>query len=397
MISAISTATHAALLTLCFLSSAAAFAEFSGNIGIESRYFFKDALFPEQNENLTGSINFQPEFRYQWNNGNNGFTFIPFARVDSEDDERTHTDIRELYFLGVKDDFEWRIGINKVFWGVAEFQHLVDIINQTDSVENIDGEDKLGQPMLHLSLNKDLGLFEVFLLPYFRERTFAGGDGRLRPSLEIDTDNPIYQSSNEENHIDYALRWSHYVGNFDVGLSWFDGTSREPIFQLAPGHSSLVPFYQQIEQAGLDLQYTGDSWLWKLETIHRDDLKESFWAAGGGFEYTFVGIKDSDADLGVLMEYHYDDRDTNQAAFRNDIFIGTRLAMNDTQSTELLAGIGYDLDDQSRSFRVEASRRIGDSIKVNLEAQYFSQLDSKNPLFDLRQDSHLQLEFVWYF
>ena len=386
-----------ALLILCLTASTLSRAEFSGNIGIEGRYFIEDPLFAEQSEDFTGSISIQPEFRHQWNNGDNGITFIPFARVDSEDDERTHADIRELYFLDVNGDWEWRIGINKIFWGVLEFQHLVDIVNQTDTVENIDGEDKLGQPMLHLGLNKDFGLVEFFVLPYFRERTFAGEEGRLRSGLVVDTDNVTYQSSDEENHIDYALRWSHYFGNFDIGISWFDGTSREPIFQLSDDQSSLVPFYQQIEQAGLDLQYTGEEWLWKLEAIHREGLNENFWAAGAGFEYTFVGINESDADLGVLMEYQYDQRDKNQAALQNDLFFGTRLAMNDVQSTELLAGFGYDLDDQSRSFRLEASRRFGDSVKVNLEAQYFSQVDSENVLFDLRQDSHLQLEIVWYF
>jgi len=385
------------LNTVLAVYSNNAFSEWSGNVAVESRYFIHDAQFPGQEDDLTGSISLQPEFRQQWKNGDAGFTFIPFVRVDSSDDERSHADIRELYFLQVKDELEFRLGINKVFWGVLEFQHIVDIINQTDAVENIDGEDKLGQPMLHLSVNKDLGLFEVFLLPYFRERTFAGKDGRLRPALAVDTDNPRYQSSDEENHFDYALRWSHYFGNYDVGISWFDGTARQPAFQISEDRMSLVPFYYQIEQTGLDLQYTGEQWLWKLESIYRQSINDSIWAAGAGFEYTFIGINDSDADLGILMEYHYDERNESQAAFQNDLFTGARLVMNDVQSTEFLAGLGFDLDDQSRSFRLEASSRIGDSIKLNLEAQYFSQIDDENLLSDFSNDSHLQLELVWYF
>ena len=372
-------------------------AEFSGNIAIEGRYFSDDGLFFEQDENSSASISFQPEFRHQWNNGNNGFTFIPYARLDSLDDERTHADIRELFFLSVNNNWEWRLGLNKVFWGVLEFQHIVDIINQTDAVENLDTEDKLGQPMLHLGINKDSGLYEVFLLPYFRERTFPGADGRLRSGLVVDTDNPLYESSDEEQHFDFALRWSHYFGNNDIAISWFDGTAREPIFQLNQDQTLIVPFYQQIEQFGLEYQYTGEEWLWKLEAIHQTGLTENFWAAGAGFEYTFVGINQSNADLGVLMEYHYDERDADQSALQSDLFFGARLALNDIQSSELLAGIGVDLDDQSRSIRVEASRRMGDSIKINLETQYFSKIDSDNVLYDLRNDSHIQLEFVWYF
>jgi hypothetical protein len=50
----------------------------------------------------------------------------------------------------------------------------VDIINQTDLVENIDGEDKLGQPMVHFSYFGDWGVVDFFLLPYLRERTYPG-------------------------------------------------------------------------------------------------------------------------------------------------------------------------------------------------------------------------------
>lgn len=374
-----------------------ALSEWSGNLAAESRYFIDNGQFPGQDNNMTGSVSLQPEYRHRWENGNAGITFIPFVRIDSADQERSHADIRELYFIRVKNDIEYRVGINKVFWGVLEFQHLVDIINQTDTVENIDGEDKLGQPMLHLSANKEAGLFEIFLLPYFRERTFAGPDGRLRSGIFVNKDNVSYQSSREEYHFDYALRWSRYFGNYDAGLSWFDGTARQPVLQFSQDAESLVPFYQQIEQAGLDLQYTGEQWIWKLESIHQQSLFNSYRAAGAGFEYTFIGINDGNADLGILMEYHYDERSRKQAAFQNDLFLGARLAFNDVQSTELLAGVGYDLDDKSRSVRLEASRRLGDSLKLNLEGQYFSQIDPGNLLFDISGDSHLLIELAWYF
>ena len=86
------------------------------------------------------------------------------------------------------------------------------IWNQPDAVADIDGEDKLGQPMVNLEMQCDLGLVGVYLLPYFRERSFAGADGCLRTPLPVDTDAAEYKSSDEVNHIDLALRYSHYVG-----------------------------------------------------------------------------------------------------------------------------------------------------------------------------------------
>ena len=100
------------------------------------------------------------------------------------DGERTHFDVRELYWETFGETWDLRIGIARVFWGVVETQHLVDIINQTDTVENSDGEDKLGQPMINLSLVRDWGTVDLFVLPGFRERTFRGVSGVCVPSRE---------------------------------------------------------------------------------------------------------------------------------------------------------------------------------------------------------------------
>jgi len=144
----------------------------SGFIEAEARFFFNESLFLEQYRD-NGSLAVQLEYYHEWENGSS-FTFTPYARFDSADSERTHFDIRELNYLWLDDDWELRLGFSKVFWGATEFVHLVDIINQTDLIENIDAEDKLGQPMANLSLVQDWGIIDFFLLPWFRERTFPG-------------------------------------------------------------------------------------------------------------------------------------------------------------------------------------------------------------------------------
>lgn len=247
------------LTLLLFFCSFSTFAnEWSGNVSLEHRYFNKDGLASQFNNYTSASI--QPEWFHEWDSGKQNFIFVPFVRWDQHDDERTHFDIRELSWLKVFDESELRIGLRKVFWGVTESQHLVDIINQTDLVENMDGEDKLGQPMINYAFINDWGTIDLFVLPYFRERTFVGINGRLRTAPYVNTDNSIYESSDKEKHIDYAIRWAHSLGDWDVGLSYFDGTSRTPSF-TGPfidtnGNSALRPVYYQLQQVGLDLQAT---------------------------------------------------------------------------------------------------------------------------------------------
>jgi len=373
--------------------------ELSGYVSAEGRFFVNEATFQGQ-ESVSGSLAIAPELYHQWENGS-ALTFVPYARLDGTDSERTHFDIRELNYLLLGETWELRIGVGKVFWGTTEFVHLVDIVNQTDFVEDIDGEAKLGQPMAHLALVNDWGVIDMFALPSFRERTFPGPDGRPRFGLRVDTDHPVYESDDEEHHTDYAFRYSHYIGALDFGVSCFTGTGREPSF--LPGTDSrgqpvLIPFYELIDQTGVDLQVVAGQWLLKLEAIHRTGQGEDFTALIGGFEYTLVGLSGSAIDLGIIGEWAYDDR--GKAATtpnEEDIMAGIRVTLNDPAGSEILAGLAQDADSSARIISVEASRRFGSNVKASLEAYAFVDLPIGDPLYYLRDDDYVSLEIAYYF
>ncbi|MCF6338745.1 MAG: hypothetical protein L3J84_12490 [Gammaproteobacteria bacterium] len=398
-------ALSAALLCIPAFSYAG---EWSGYISGEFRAFANSPTDARQHDNNL-SFSAQPEYYTDWDNGRQSFTVVPFVRWDENDDERSHVDIRELTWLKAADTWELRAGIRKVFWGVTESQHLVDIINQTDLVEATDGEEKLGQPMINLALIRDWGTLDLFVLPGFRERTFPGEKGRLRVSPRVDTDQAIYESGDKEQHIDYAARWAHYLGDWDIGLSYFNGTSRDPRFafgQNNKGQPVLIPIYDLIEQWGLDLQATLGDWLWKFEAINRSGQvdrsgqSKSYTALTAGFEYTFIGIANSNADLGVISEVLYDERgDDALTPFADDILLASRLTLNDEQSTEFLLGMIFDSDDAARLLTLESSRRFGDNWKITLEGQAFINIPDINTelLVGVRRDNYLQLEIARYF
>ncbi len=156
----------AALLVWATLAPAWA-GDWSGDIGLEVRAFQHEALYPAQG-NGGLSLYAAPEYSLDWDDGDQRILLAPFARLDSADSERSHFDLREFYWRKSFASAELSIGLRKVFWGVTESRHLVDIINQTDFVENLDTEDKLGQPMLSLRLVKDWGNLEFFVMPFFR-------------------------------------------------------------------------------------------------------------------------------------------------------------------------------------------------------------------------------------
>ncbi len=325
---------------------------------------------------------------------------VLFGRVDHADSARTHFDVRELWLETFSGDWMVGAGVGKAFWGVTESRHLVDIVNQTDSVENLDGEDKLGQPMLHLSYASDaFGTFDLFLAALQRKRTFPGRKGRLAPSIPISTDDVTYESPLGRGHVDLAARWSHTFGELDIGLSYFYGTSREPV--LEPRMSADGPYlaqrYDLIHQAGLDAQWTTGGWLLKLESIGRVGQGDAFAAVTGGFEYTFTQVVAS-ADLGVLLEYSYDGRDNGTFnLFDNEAFGGVRFALNDEQSTQVLIGAAVDVTNGSTFLSVEASRRFFDSFKLAIESRWFFSSDETDPAFVIRHDDYAQIELAYHF
>lgn len=374
--------------------------EISGKLDVQARAYLDKGMYSRQNYQEQLSLSVQPEFYWQWNNSQDSVTFKPFYRYDQQDDERSHADIRELLWNHVGDDWELKAGIGKVFWGVTEFQHLVDTINQTDSVESFDGEEKLGQQMINLSLIRDWGVLDFFVLPGFRERTFAGKEGRLRSEFFVEGDLAQYESSSKKDHVDYSIRWSQSIDVFDIGVHWFNGTNRNPHMRLKDRQSQsyFVPYYEQINQFGIDIQATVDEWLWKFEALSRNSRHGSLTATQAGFEYSFYGVADSNADLGILVEYGWDDSGENTSSgIQNDLFLGTRLTFNNVESSDLLIGGGYDLDYDSYSLVIEGNHRISNQLKLIVDARFFNSDDEKDQSYAIRQDDYLKLTLEYYF
>jgi len=375
-------------------------AEVDGDLSLQGRLFLHDGASSSQ-QDASASVATNLELYHEVTT-DFSLTLAAFYRLDSSDNDRTHADLREANLLYLADNWQLRVGFGRVFWGATEFVHLVDIINQTDLVEALDGEEKLGQPMAHLVIAEDWGSVEGFVMPWFRERTFPGDKGRFRSPLAVDTDHPLYESSSEEQHLDLALRYNTSLANGDIGLYYFNGTARDPVllFSFDPAGAPLLsPYYEQIGQSGLDLQLVAGEWLFKGEALYRIGQSHSFAATTFGFEYTFPGLGDSLMDLGLIGEYVYDDRDQEwlPTIYDNDLMAGLRLSLNDIADSTILLGVIQDLDTSAIIIGLEASRRLGDNIRLNLDASFFLNISSQDPAYSLAADDFLLLEMIWYF
>ena len=356
-------------------------------------------------------------------------TAHPFIRWDQQDDERTVAGVRELLISIAGDTWELNAGLGKVFWGVTESHNPVDIINQTDFVEDLTGDEKLGEPMLNLNWFSDnYGEFGVFLLPQFQERTTIGENGRPTPGIAVDRSLTTFESSDGDDDFGYALRWTRSFDTWDVGLHYFDGTSRNPTFipVISDTGAVLAPRYSLLRQTGIDaLGLYGDLAV-KAEVIYQTGGEiESHAVAVTGIEYTLTGLlsplQENDKlpedwctpdvrnpfkklacndriDLGLVLEYLWNQRgtDSNQL-YQNDLLLGFRFAFNDAATSDALFGILQDLDGGATTLSIEASTRLFESYRLKVFGQQFVNTGSDTILDVFDRESFLQVDFSYFF
>ena len=164
-------------------------------------------------------------------------------------------------------------------------------------------------------------------------------------------------------------------------------------------NSELLLNYDQIEQIGLDLQYTHSSWLWKLESFVRDGYDDSIFAGVAGFEYTFYQVFDGIGDMGILFEYQHDDRSSVESitSADNDFFLGSRWTSNNINDGSILAGFILDKKTSETFYSVEAKTRLKENTLLSLELKVTTNSELGEPNFPQSRDDYLELQINHFF
>ena len=81
----------------------------------------------------------------------------------------------------------------------------------------------------------------------------------------------------------------------------------------------------------------------------------------------------------------------------DDIFLGTRLTLNDEQDSTLLAGTTIDLGSSATILFVEAERRLGDHWKLEIEARFFPHIPKKEFATGFKDDGFITTRLSYFF
>ena len=378
-----------------------------GNIKLEVRVFPDSQNTDDYGrDRLTENLSFSPRVSYKADGYN--LSVKPYLSVDSVDSERSNIDLSELYVEFLRSGSELKLGIDTTFWGVTESRNLVDIVNQSNLAAEIDGDTKLGQPLVYWEKYSDQGNLQIHWLPYFRERIYP--ESRERLSIPFLSKSTLYESGAEEHHQDFALRWKQSYSAIEVALSYFNGTSREPRLVYFATDNSLHQAYDTISQVGFEFQWLYQQTTFKAEAIYREGHRNNveadftskqpgFGAVTAGLEYNIYAVFATRADLGLIVELNRDLRPNTAPAtlYDKDIYLGARLTANNFASTTALAGFTLDYDDGSTLFTAELSHRLNNNLRLSADIFWIIDASDELLLATIEHDSYISLAMSWYF
>ncbi len=372
--------------------------QFSGFVEAEGRWFPK-----RSDDGITrtffGSLAAEPMLKLTLADAHK-FTLTGFGRAETGSGARTHADVREAKYEGRFGSFDVTIGVDRRFWGQLEAGHLVDVVNQIDTLEDVDAEDKLGQPLAELKWTGAQASVSVMALPYFRDRLLQNTKDRPNAPMRV-TGKPLRDGTRNHWTPDFAARATLTAGPVDIAVHYFNGLNREPRLLAISG--ALTPVHDRMSQIGGDALGIFGALRLKAEgfyrTLRNDKIApaQNFGGFGLGAEYSFAGALGS-GDFALLAEYYHDSRGRAATTlFDRDVFAGFRYASNDVASTEVLGGMLFDTRRSSKFITLEASRRLGGSIKAALDVRMPVSVAADDPLRMMRDDGFVQLKLQFHF
>ena len=364
--------------------------DIDNQIGFDFREFHKDAAYPNQKN--TYSSFFKSEIYIELSE-QVSFISEPYYRYDHNDKNRSLFDFKENNFIYLENNYEIKFGISEVFWGITESKNLVDIINTIDYTDG-DQKAKLGQPMVSYSTFSDkIGLLELYFLPTFKKPSQIGEKGRLRFSKPIERHNVVYEGGAGENVPSWAFKWERSIRNIDLSIQGFRGNSRESSVIPLIENNTLKYFagYERVTQLGSYLQAISGPFINKIEVIKRNGQKNSD-------NVRENRLFEKKWDITAFIEYSNDDRGNDSVdILQNDLFIGTRLMLNDVEGTELTTFSTFDLDGGGNTALVKLGSRLSENMRFTGIYQAYWSTNNKDILYSFRRDNYFGLKAVRYF
>jgi hypothetical protein len=116
-----------------------------------------------------------------------------------------------------------------------------------------------------------------------------------------------------------------------------------------------------------------------------------------GGEYDIGAVLHTGPTINLFGEYYYDSRDRSLLIpFRNDLFAGVRVGVNDRRSIEMRVWGNYDLTARKATvIMLDASARISERVKAVVACRGI--VTSQSAFSSITRDSHVVVKLEAFF
>jgi hypothetical protein len=333
------------------------------DLAATGRYYFNEHDKNHTVENqLSHGVKAEAKFNYKFDQLK--FNSHIFTNWNSADESRRYSDIREANISFRHNELTFGAGINTFFWGVSESINVVNVLNQSDMLESIDGKVKLGQTFVSVKtriINNDVSFY---YLPSFTEQDFPE-----RPSYGLPVyDGALYEDNKKRGG--FAARSLFYVDQLEFAVSYFNGTRRSPLLiKQASIPSHLIPYYLQTENLMFDGVYLAEDFTLKLEAKMGREEHSGFITANFGIEYPSYAFSNYIEEIVFIAEYVFDDRGlSSETHGQNDLFIGAKFDFGDNKSGRVRTLYSYDFDYRGQYAEISYQYRLNDYFRIQVKA-----------------------------
>ena len=307
--------------------------------------------------------------------------FETYADIDflysSEYQDRRYILLNELYLSKEFDKYRVDVGKEIKYWGELEGYNIADIYNPKNYLQDpFDKSAKYGVWGLNITEFYDENSLEFGVKLY--EQDIKLPQNRTPYAIAQPYSKELKLSHNQETPTLYLK--SNIVTDEDI--------DSESSIILLHGYDNKRYFVPNPNQTLSQYAYRVNKTLLLSHILYRDTILKGEFAYtdvvdssnmsdymqfGLGVEKGIYGVLGYDISLyGEYYRYIYQDNSKIEEVdiseiYDSDIFIATKINLNNTQSSEIKFGILQDTKKEERVLKVEIKSRLWDSVMVNTE------------------------------
>ena len=292
----------------------------------------------------------------------------------SEYDKKKYFDTNELYLSNEYSDSNLNFGKMIKYWGELEAYNITDIFNKKRYINDpFDKDKKIGSYTLNDTFYFDETNLELGMKFYEEDLEYPDSDDPYYPfslnySDDLETSHSKYSPSVFMKY-DFSTEEVESENSF---IFWYGyDAKRQIILDSSTLHQES---YVSTKLLYLSNIIYGD-YIFKFEGVVTDvksELVSDYAQMALGLEKGIYDIKGS--DLFIYLEYYkykyfnkkQEDIDISEV-YDNDMFFALKLNLNDTDATELKAGVLFDIKSSERLAKVELSTRLKDALVFSAE------------------------------